>query len=237
MTNTIGFKRSVDAAQRTFDPSRPSENATAFAASVVMISRPDGLEAEAYRGLRTHIINQHLSLGRRALAVCSASAEDGCSLVAANLAVALSQAGVNTLLMDTNLLHPQIETLIRPATAPAGLTTHLQSEGPYETCIDARVLPNLSVIYAGRAAPDAQELVSRAGFKGLMDFCLRNFDATIVDTPPANRSSGAKQVSAALGYSLLVARKDKTFVKDVKTLADQLRADGVTVVGSVMCGA
>ncbi len=41
-----------------------------------------------------------------------------------------------------------------------------------------------------------------------MDFCLREFDATIVDTPPANQYSDARRVSTVVGYSLIVAHRN-----------------------------
>jgi capsular exopolysaccharide synthesis family protein len=208
-----------------------------FASSLATLSRPTDPEAEAIRGLRTHVMTQHLSLGRRALAICAASPGVGTSFVAANLAVALSQAGVNTLLIDANLAEPKLEELIRPPRAPVGLAERLASNAPFDEFIDARVLPNLSIIYAGRRSEASMEALATDRFRGLMDFCLRNFEATIVDTPAANRSHGAKQISAIVGYSLIVTRKGKTFVKDVKTLASQLTADGVKVVGSVLCGA
>jgi protein-tyrosine kinase len=223
--------RPVDSARQ--DPSL----AFGFASPLVTITRPTSPEAEAIRGLRTHIVTQHLNAGRRALAVCGASAGVGVSFVAANLAVALSQVGVNTLLVDANLREPGLERLIRPPGPPVGLAQKLADNTPYDEFVDARVMPNLSVIYAGQATPNSLELVASERFHGLMDYCLRNFEATIVDTPPANRSHGAKQISSVVGYSLIVARKGKTFLKDVKTLTNQLTADGVKVIGSILSGA
>ena len=37
-----------------------------------------------------------------------------------------------------------------------------------------------------------------------------------------------------MGYSLIVAAKDKTFVKDVKTLTSELKADGCTPIGALL---
>lgn len=207
-----------------------------FSSSLVTLTRPTSPEAEAIRGLRSHIVTQHLNTGRRALAVCGASAGIGTTFTAANLAVALSQIGVNTLLVDANLREPGLERLIRPQQPPVGLVRKLAEDTSYDEFVDARVLPNLSVIYAGSPAANSMELLASDRFKGLMDFCLRNFEATIVDTPPSNRSHGAKQISSVIGYSLIVAGRGKTFVKDVKTLAHQLTSDGVRVVGSVLCG-
>ncbi|HEY1929719.1 MAG TPA: CpsD/CapB family tyrosine-protein kinase [Caulobacteraceae bacterium] len=221
------------------EPNSPPESAQSFgfSSSLVTLTNPTSPEAEAIRGLRSHIVTQHLNMGRRALAVCGASVGIGTTFTATNLAVALSQIGVNTLLVDANLQQPGLERLIRPQRPPVGLARKLAGDTPYEEFVDARVLPNLSVIYAGSPAASSIELLASDRFKALMDFCLRNFEATIVDTPPSNRTHGAKQISSVIGYSLIVAGKGKTFVKDVRTLSNQLTSDGVRVVGSVLCGA
>jgi len=85
--------------------------------SLVTLSDPLGPAAEAIRALRTHIQSQHLQEGRRGLAICGVSAGHGCTFVASNLAVALSQIGVATLLIDANLREPGVDKLL-PAPAP-----------------------------------------------------------------------------------------------------------------------
>ena len=207
-----------------------------FASSIVMVADPLGGQAEAIRGLRTHLVAQHVHEGRRALAVCGASPEVGCTFVAVNLAVAFSQIGLKTLLIDADLRQPSVNlTGGSSFSAVVGLRQYLDfaresiSEG-----IEADVLPDLSVMYAGGVASNPQELLASNRFRLLMDFCLRQFDVTIIDTPPANSSSDARLIGSVAGYSLIVARRDESFVADIKTLADQLRSDGVGVVGTVL---
>jgi protein-tyrosine kinase len=89
-------------------------------------------------------------------------------------------------------------------------------------------------MYAGAATPSAQELLGRDWFEEVMNLCLREYEITIVDTPPANICSDARRVSDIAGYSLIVARRNKSLVADLKTLVDQLTDDGVTVVGALM---
>jgi capsular exopolysaccharide synthesis family protein len=151
------------------------------------------------------------------------------------LAVSLSQIGVKTLLIDSDLRRPALDLLIRPTRASPGLAQSLQSpDEPFGGHIDAEILPYLSVMYAGQATTNPQELLAGDRFRSLMKFCLREFDATIVDTPPANTSTDARRISAVAGYSLIVTARDKTFVRDVKTLAGQLKADRAVVIGTVM---
>jgi capsular exopolysaccharide synthesis family protein len=212
----------------------PSE-VHAFSPEVVTVSSPGEKAAEAIRVLRTHIMAQHVDEGRRALAVCAPSPGVGCTFVSVNLAVALSQIGVKTLLMDADLRSPSVQTMIRPPQPFEGLR---QCLGNYDLhfgdAIDYDVLPNLSVMYSGGAASNPQELLASDRFRALMDFCLRDFDLTIVDTPPANSCSDARRVSTVVGYSLIVAGRDKTYVHDIKTLVDQLRGDHARVIGTTL---
>ena len=154
--------------------------------------------------------------------------------MAVNLAIALSQIGVKTLLIDADLHRPGLGDMIRSPRDLPGLAHCLAApDANFSDSIDADVLPDLSLMYAGRPAANPQELMASDRFKTLMDFCLRDFDVTIVDTPPGNTSSDVRRISTVVGYSLIVAGRDKTFVNDVKTLAGQLRADHARVVGTV----
>lgn len=212
-----------------------SAEAHTFSQALVTISNPYERPAEAIRALRTHVMAQHVDEGRRALAVCAASEGVGCTFIAANLAVALSQIGVKTLLIDGDLRHPSVHTVIRPPRLLEGLRQCLASpDVHFGDSIDYEVLPNLSVMYSGGPAGNPQELLASDRFKGLMDFCLRDFDLTIVDTPPANSCSDARRVSTVVGYSLIVTRRNKSFIQDIKTLIGQLRADHARVVGTVL---
>jgi capsular exopolysaccharide synthesis family protein len=221
-------------AQHIFDYQSGSEVAFTFAPQLVTLSSAPDPRADAIRALRTHVVAQHLNHGRRALAVCAASPGVGCTFIAANLAVALSQIGLKTALIDADLHTPSIGSLITPSHSGEGLAHCLASTDVnfYQVIHEAR--PNLSVLLAGGVAADAQELLGGERFRDLMAMCLRDFDVTIIDTPPANRFSDARRVSTVVGYALIVAARDKTFVEDVKTLASQLQADHAHVIGTVL---
>lgn len=208
---------------------------SAISSDVVLITDPAGARAEAIRALRTHIIAQHVHGGRRALAICAPGAGVGCTFLAVNLAVALSQAGVKTMLIDADMRHPGVDNFIAPSNPGLGLQQYLaSSEVSFAEAVEADVLSNLSVLHSGGVASNPQELLAGERFQELADVCLRDFEATIVDTPPASTCADARRISNVIGYSLVVARRDKTFVNDVKTLVSQLRDDHARVVGTVL---
>lgn len=191
--------------------------------------------AEALRALRTYVMAQHLEKGRRALAVCAATAGVGCTSVAANLAVSLSQIGVKTLLIDANLRHPAIDQLFVPPEPVEGLQQCLSSGAAnFGDYIESDVLPDLSIMFAGGVPENPQELLATGRFEDLMNFCLRDFQMTILDTPPANNCSDSRRVSTVAGYSLIISRRNKTLVSDVKTLIGQLESERARVVGTVL---
>jgi capsular exopolysaccharide synthesis family protein len=221
-------------APRTLAP-MPQHHAEPAMIESIMIKEPQSLEAEAIRALRTRLAAQHLREGRRSLAVCAPTAAAGCTYVALNLAVAMAQAGVRTALVDANLRDPMIADLCGLPLGMAGLSDYLGgSAGALGEIVDTDLMPNLAVIGAGDPPANPQELLSGARFRGLVDQLLREYDLTIFDTPPANICSDGQRVATMAGFSLVVGRKHKTYVEDMKTLAKQLRADRSVVVGSIL---
>jgi protein-tyrosine kinase len=213
----------------------PTRESYTFGPSLVMLSTPGAAATEAIRALRTHVVAQHLNEGRRALAICGASADVGCTFIATNLAVALAQIGVKTLLVDGDLRRSSLRQFIEPSQDKSGLAQCLASDDvSFNDVIDADVLPNLSIVFSGGPTGAAQELLGGDRFKRAVESYLRDFDATIIDTPPANICADARRISSVVGYSLLVTRRNKSFIDDIKTFASQLEGDGAKVVGTVL---
>ncbi len=206
----------------------------AFAPSVVQVARSDNVVRESMVALRNHLINNHVRDGRRALAVCAPKAGSGCTYVSVNLAVAMAQAGLNTLLIDGNLRDPAVDTMITPLGGASGFAQYLGASDGDGPLVVGDVVPNLSILYAGGAANNAQELLSSARLKTLFDDSVRTFDLTIVDCPPAANYSDARRIASLLRHAIVVVRRNHSLAHDVKALVSELRADRVNVVGTVL---
>lgn len=228
MEQGAGAPARAVAAQRDTTPAVP-------AIESVMVTAPHTTEAESIRALRTRLVAQHLREGRRSLAISAAAGESGCTYIAVNLAVAMAQAGIRTALVDTNLRDPMVADLCGLPLDMPGLAEYLADETiAMSEIVDTDSLPNLAVIGGGDSPENPQELLSGARFRGLADQLLREYDLTIFDTAPANICSDGLRVATMAGFSLIVTRKHKSYVADVKTLAKQLRADRSVVVGSIL---
>ena len=206
----------------------------AFSSKLFQLSRPDSVEGETIATLRNFLVGQHLRDGRRSLAMCGATKGVGCTFVSTNLAVAMAQAGINTLLIDGNMREPGVSDLITPIEPVPGLSDFLQGSEGQAPHVVGQVLPNLSVIYAGSPRQNAQELLSSNRLKQLLDSSVRTFDMTIVDCPPAANYSDARRIASLLRHALVVVRRDLSFAADVKTLVTELKSDRVNVIGTLL---
>jgi capsular exopolysaccharide synthesis family protein len=202
---------------------------------IIVLSDPASARAEAVRMLRTQVISQHIGAGRRAVAVCGPVDGSGTSFIAGNLAAALAQVGIKTLLVDANLRSPRLDGMFGLDPNGPGLSTYLtlQANRP-ERVIYPNVIPNLSVLAAGPPVARPQELLSGARFKAGVDILLREFDATIFDTPATNENADALSVAGLVGYALIVSRRNHGFTNDVSALSRQLAASRASVIGAVL---
>ena len=202
---------------------------------LVILTDPVGNKAESIRLLRTQIVAQHIKPGRRALALIAAVEGSGCTFLVANLAAALSQIGIKTLLVDANMRSPRLDQIFGLDPNALGLSSFLSLQVPRpERVVHANVLPNLSVIAAGPPVARPQELLSSARFRDGMNMLLREYDIALFDTPPANSCADALAVAGTVGYAMIIARRDQALFADVATLSEQLAAARCSVIGSVL---
>lgn len=197
-----------------------------------MLTESSSDAAAIFRNFATGIIGHQLRQGRRGFAVCAPNPKAGVSFVTANLAIVLSRMNISTLLIDGNLRAPNQHRLFGEAEDVEGLQQVVRSNKlAVQDVIRQDVLPGLSILYAGGAAEDADQLVGSPRFTGQLQACLRDYEFTLIDTPAADRFSDALTIGAATGYGLIVARRNVTYIDDVAELSRQLEESRVTVAG------
>jgi capsular exopolysaccharide synthesis family protein len=202
---------------------------------VALVQAPGSARAEAIRKLRAQLVNRHFSIGRRALAICSPHSGGGSSFIAANLGLALAQAGLRTVILDADLRRPAMQTYFQTSIPSPGLGPFLRArepQAPDEVLVE--VLPNLTIGFGRDVEPDSADLISSPMFTELVHFCMRNFDATLIDLPPANLYADARTAASVAGYAILVARQGRTVFFDIDLLSKELRQDDVEILGSIL---
>lgn len=190
-------------------------------------------QAETMRDLRTQLLLNWISPERKVLAVASPGAREGRSYLVANLAVAFAQLGEKTLLIDADLRFPR-QHRIFGLTNGLGLAHVLSGRAGIEVAEQVPYFEHLFLLPAGAVPPNPLELLSRSRLPRLLDEARKDFDVVLVDTSAAARGSDSKIVSARADGVLLIARQDRTSVRDLEHLRRAVAACDVQVIGTVL---
>jgi protein-tyrosine kinase len=205
-----------------------------FSDELVIAQDPFNPRAEELRGLRTQLLIRWSRAGvkHRVLAIVSPGSGEGRSYVAANLAVAFSQLGERTLLIDADLRNPR-QHLIFNVSDRIGLSAVLSGRASRSAVAPVPEFGALSLLPAGARPPNPQELLAGLGLGVLLHELRTEFDVIILDTAPARAYADAQAVAFRAGNALVVARKDATRLADTKTVIRELGDMGAHIVGTV----
>jgi chain length determinant protein tyrosine kinase EpsG len=203
---------------------------------LVVATTPFDAPAEFFREIRSQVISKVLNgqEPRCALAVCSPNAGDGKSFFAANLAVAFSQLGGRTLLLDADMRGPRQQEIFGLEATPSGLSSVLAGRSESNVIRPVEALPSLYLMPVGVVPPNPLELVQRPAFDLLLNDLVRKFDYVIVDTPAVEHGADARVIAAKCGAAIALCRKGKTSVTAMQTLVKSLEVGCARFAGTVM---
>jgi protein-tyrosine kinase len=212
---------------------RPGESRVSE--SVVAAYEPASPQVEALRALRSELMLQWFNhdAAHKSLAVVSEARGDGRSHIAANLAVVLSQLGGRTLLIDADLRNPSQHALFGLENR-VGLSAVLAGRAGAEAVQRVPELGNLSVLPAGVAPPNPQELLARPTFGVLLERLAEHLDFILIDTPPAAESADAQTIAARARAALFVLRKNHSRLWRVQAIAESVARARTAVLGAVL---
>jgi len=219
---------------RQFDYSTVEPDTSKLDRRLFAAFESEGTKVEALRRLRSELMLRCFRQETDPLAVFSPRAIAGAGLMAANLAIAFSQIGERTLLIDANLRR-QCQRDLFALPKREGLSNLLGRRVPFTDALTAVTeFPNLSLLCAGATVPNPQELLSRDSLSSLMDVAAASFDVVIVDCPPALEYADAQLITSHCGHALLVVERDSTRLADIDAVKVQMSPTGVPLVGAVM---
>lgn len=205
-----------------------------FNSELITANTPFSSVSETFRSIRSQLIRRgEQDPQRRALAVVSADSGDGKTFVAANLAIAFSQLGRRTLLIDGDMRSPRLHKVFGIDNT-RGLSSILAGRLSARVLAPVTDLPSLFVLPVGVAPPNPLELLESPAFGLLIQELLGKFDHVIIDSPSAIVGADAGVIAARSGAFVSVARQGRTCMASMIELVASLRDNATHSFGFVL---
>ena len=165
-------------------------------------------EAEAYRVLRTNLRFGERERPLRTVLVTSAAPGEGKTTTAAELAVALAQAGLRTVLVDADLRLPTIHRVFQVPN-DRGLTNSLLDDASgAATYLQDTAVPNLRVLPSGPPPPNPAELLGSARVSARLQELRELAEYVVLDSAPLSVSDPLALAPQVDGVLLVVSARE-----------------------------
>jgi capsular exopolysaccharide synthesis family protein len=198
--------------------------------------KPLSPESESYRVLRTNLAFSAIDRPLRLLVVTSPGSSEGKSIVVANLAAVLSQAGRKVLVVDANLRHPSLHRIFDLQNR-IGLSDLFKDDvnladllQPYR----GKSQVSFDMLTSGVLPPNPLELLASERMSLALGQMREFAEIVLVDAPSVASAPDALVLAARADGVLLVGQIGRTRVDAVRAALEQLEQSRARVLGLVL---
>ncbi len=196
---------------------------------------PKAPVSEAYRTLRTNLQFSKVDKELQVLLVTSSGPKEGKSTTAANLAIAMAQAGKKVVLVDADLRRPVIHSIFG-LKKDEGMTNCLMGLIDFKKMLKPTFLDNLFLVTSGALPPNPSELLASKKMQELLQQLRDEFDIVVIDSPPVIAVTDAVILSTKVDGTILVVssgQTDRDALARAHTLLDTVESN---LLGTLLNG-
>lgn len=199
---------------------------------LVMFHDPAGYRAEQIRALRNRLVTMNADGEPKTLVVTSSGRNEGKSVTAINLAMALSELDRNeVLLIDADLRRPSVERYLNLNPQP-GLSDVLLGNVQIDKALRPVGHRGLMLLGSGTRVPNPAEVLSATRIDELFARLKERFQYIVIDTPPALPSTDAAVLAARADGTLFILRLEHTLKGNAREALRNLQDLGANVLGT-----
>lgn len=200
---------------------------------LVIHAERHSLRAESFRTLRTNLQFLNVGESKRSFVVTSAGPGEGKSTTAANLAIALADAGARVALVEADLRLPKVAEYMGIESA-AGLTDVLIGKVELGDVLHRWGRGQLFVLPAGRIPPNPSELLGSAAMDSILKTLTERVDFVIIDAPPVLAVTDAVVIGKRSSGLLMVVASGRTTKQAFQGAIRTLETAGTTMLGVIV---
>lgn len=209
-----------------FDSTTPAD-------PLAIVSQPLSHRAEAVRRLRTNLQFINAPSKPRSIVVTSSLPGEGKSTTAANLALAMADAGVRVVLIDGDLRRPTLAKVLG-VEGGVGLTTVLIGRAELQDVIQPYGETSLDIIAAGEIPPNPSELLGSRQMHTALTELEELYDMVIIDSAPLLPVTDGALLAKLADGALLVVGADSAHRQQVVDALGALAKVDARVLGLVL---
>lgn len=194
--------------------------------------------AESFRNIRSSLrfVGVDGKKKNRVILVTSPTPGDGKSTITANLALTLSFATTNKiLLIDGDMRRGGLHRLFGLEGEP-GLAEVLGGQADWRKVVQPTRYPNLSFLSAGEPTGHPGELIFSAACENLMEELGREFEVVIFDTAPVLAVDDTPSLAPKADGTLVVYRAGRTSCRLMRNSLEALYSRNAKVLGIIFNG-
>ncbi len=195
--------------------------------------QPRSPVSEAYREIRTEILNLTPKDRNSSILITSAEPKAGKTITVVNLGIALSQKGNNVLLVDTDLRKPQIHKIFDSGKT-AGLSGYLSGDINLDSIIKDTEIENLKVVTSGKVPNNLSEIISSDRMSEFISGLKQKFDFVLFDSPPIASVTDAVILADLVDATIQVVRSGKSHVPTTLSVKEKLANTKTKILGVIL---
>jgi len=202
---------------------------------LVVIKTPNSQVSESIKELRTNLGYFNIDKKIKTIGITSAQLEEGKTFLSANLAVALAQSGLKTLLLNADFRKPVIHKYFGYNNL-SGITSVLTGYSKLSGEIKSTRVDNLYFLASGPIPPNPAELLESSLMGKILDTLSEKYDYIIIDTPPIVPVTDIIVLAKKIDSILVVARVGKVTRATARQAVEKVRVIKNKVLGVVLNG-
>ncbi len=200
----------------------------------VIVGKPEGDIAEAFRTLRTELSFVNGPHREASLLFASAAPAEGKSFCAINYAMSLVQQGDRVLLIDGDLRMPSIGEMFHIESKALGMTDYVSGRAGLSDAIHPTKFANFSVLPAGQQVRNPTQLLADPRVGEMIRQAEKKFDRVVIDSAPIHAVSDSLLLAKHIPCVCLVIRAGKTPRREVLRALHKLSEADSQAVGFIL---
>ncbi|WP_151791632.1 polysaccharide biosynthesis tyrosine autokinase [Acinetobacter soli] len=200
---------------------------------ILSIKNSDDIAIESLRSMRTAIHFALANAKNNLIMIAGPAPAVGKSFISVNLATILAQSNKRVLLIDADLRRGYLNKYFNVEIKP-GLSEYLSDEASFESIIHHSEVAGLDMITRGKSPANPSEMLGSAKFKAFLDEIMPLYDHILIDTPPVLAVTDGIIISQYAGVNLIIARHNKTQMKELELTVSRFEQAGVKVNGFIL---